>query len=196
MDNHLSAPIAQYGPDLYFCIADGNVFWLNVEDFRNPEVPVRHLKRYLVGNPIDRLPITTDDSIYLAGGQAGVTRLGRKSFERVWRNTEVDRVFSVGPKLVYAGDHRGNLMVLDRLRGLTLATLDIRAFPFYFENDQDDRLFLAGQDGLILCLHDRSLRRPVPIRPNEPSRAKVPDLWSDGMPKEAPAMPADPTAPQ
>ena len=38
-DGNLSATIAQYGPELYFCVSDGNVYWLNIENFRNSDVP-------------------------------------------------------------------------------------------------------------------------------------------------------------
>lgn len=168
-DHVLSAPVTQYGPDLYFCVGDGNVYWVNVEMFRNSDTPVKHIKRYLTGSPIDRKPVVTDDSIFFSGTQAGMTRLDRKTFSKVWTNLEVDRLYAANPNVLYAGDRRGNLVVLDRARGLKLATLDIKDFSFPIVNDRDDRLFLAAHNGLLLCLNDRTYRRPELLRKNEPA---------------------------
>jgi outer membrane protein assembly factor BamB len=170
-DSNISAPLARYGPELYFCVADGNVYWVHIESFHNPEVPVLHVKRYTADSAIDRIPLITDDSIYLASSQGGVTRLDRQTFARVWSNPEVNQVFAVNPNLVYAGNRSGDLVVLDRKRGSKLASLDIKGFNFPILNDQDDRLLLAGSNGLLICLRDRTFRRAVPLRQNEPKPA-------------------------
>lgn len=188
-DNKLSAPIGQYGPDLYLNVADGNAYWVNIENFRNSEIPVKHVKRYLVGSAVDQKPVTTDDSVFLAGSQAGVTRLDRTTFEKVWTNTEVDRVLSVNPNVVYASDRRGNLVVLDRARGLKLASIDIRAFAVPVTNHRDDRMYLAANNGILLCLNDRGFRRPELLRPKEPQSrvdAKLPDPKKEEPKKEEP----------
>jgi len=182
-DRHLSAPIAQYGSDLYFCIADGNVYWVNIDDFRNPEIPVKHLKRYLSGMPIDRMPLATDDSVYLAGSQAGLTRLNRKTLEKVWNSPEADRIFAVNSSVVYAGDRRGNLVVLDKARGLKLATLDIHTYTSPFLNDQDDRIYMTAQNGLIACLHDRNVKQPELVRKKEPKRTDEPQVFINKLPE-------------
>jgi hypothetical protein len=167
-DSSISAPLTRYGPELYFCVADGNVYWVHMESFHNPEVPVLHVKRYVAESAVDRTPLITDDSIYLAGSHGGVTRLDRKSFAKMWSNPEVNQVFAVNPNFVYAGDRNGSLVVLDRMRGSKLASLDIKTFNFPILNNQDDRLLLANSDGLLMCLHDRAFHRDVPHRKNEP----------------------------
>jgi hypothetical protein len=181
-DATLSAPLAQYGPEVYLCLSDGNVYSVTVEDFRISGVPVKHIKRYLSHSPIDRKPVVTDDSLYLPSSLAGLARLDRQSFEKVWTNSEVDQVFAVSPSVIYAGDRHGNLVVLDRARGLKLATLNIRAFNFPISNMRDDRLFLATDSGLLLCLHDRKLPRAELLRPKEP-RPPI-DLQEEAMVKK------------
>jgi len=167
-DSGLSAPMVQYGRDLYFCVADGNVYWVEIENFRNNDVPVKHTKRFLSGVTIDRHPIVTGDSLFLSSSAGGVFCLDRKKFEKVWMNPEVDRVWAVNRNVVYAGDRRGNLVVLDRARGLTLATLDVSTFNFPIVNNTNDRLFLGSNSGMLLGLNDRSFRRAELLRPNEP----------------------------
>ncbi len=167
-DANISAPIAQYGSDLYLSLMDGNVYWFNGEHFRHADLPVKPFKRYLAGMPVDHKPVISDDSIYLVGSQSGLTRLDRKSFEKVWTNPEVTRLFAVNPNVIYAGDRRGNLIILDRARGLKLTSFDIRSFNYAITNDQDDRLFLASNNGTLLCLHERGMRRAEPLRLKEP----------------------------
>ena len=156
---------------------------------------------------IDRKPVTTDDSIYISGGQAGLTRLDRKSFEKVWVNTEADRLFAVNSTVVYAGDRRGNLLVLDKSRGLKLATLDVRSFNFPVQNDRDNRLLLAANNGMLLCLHDRGSRQAELLRPKEPkppsdprdfqslkdpADPKIDPMADPMMPKKDPEVKKDP----
>lgn len=171
-ESALTAPVGHYGPELYFCLADGSVLWVSILNFENPSVPVAHLERYLAGGVIDRRPIATDDSLFIAGSQIGMTRLERFvtkdaktgeltwHFNKIWSNPDAVRVFAVGPRVVYAEDKRGNLLVLEKARGLRLASVPVSGFNFPIVNQLDDRIFLAAANGTVVCLHDKSFRRP------------------------------------
>jgi hypothetical protein len=171
-ESALTAPIGHYGPELYFCLSDGSVLWVSVLNFENSSVPVTHLERYLAGGVIDRRPIATDDSLFVAGSQIGMTRLERfvtkdaKSgelswhFKKIWTNPDAVRVFAVGPRIVYAEDKRGNLLVLDKARGLRLSNVPVSGFNFPIVNQLDDRIYLAAANGTLVCLHDKNSRRP------------------------------------
>src|SRR5262249_53688485 len=76
-------------------------------------------------------------------------------------NPGADRLLAANPKFVYATDPSGRLLVLDRKRGVTLSAYDTRAFPFPVVNEVTDRLYLAANDGLLVCLHDRAYSKPV-----------------------------------
>ncbi len=171
-ESALTAPVGYYGPELYFCLSDGSVLWVSVLNFENPSVPVTHLERYLAGGIIDRRPIATDDSLYVAGSQIGMTRLERFvtrnaktgettwHFKKIWTNPDAVRVFAVSPRAVYAEDKRGNLLVLEKARGLRLASIPVSGFNFPIVNQLDDRVFLAAANGTLVCLHDKNYRRP------------------------------------
>jgi outer membrane protein assembly factor BamB len=197
-DTNLSAPLGQYGTDLYASVSDGSVYWLNLESFRNPDVAVNPIKRLPTGYPIDRKPVTTDDSIYLSSMISGVWRIDRKSFEKLWRNDEAVRFYAVNPNVIYAGDKSGNLLVLDKARGLKLATLDIKDFGFPVINEVDDRLYLAANNGLLVCLRDRGFRRPELLRKKEPKPvvvdqpAKEPEAPKKEPPKKEPPKKEEP----
>jgi hypothetical protein len=171
-ESALTAPVGHYGQELYFCLSDGSVLWVSLLNFENSSVPVAHLERYLAGGIIDRRPIATDDSLYIAGSQIGMTRLERFvgrgpnttemtwHFKKIWTNPDAVRVFAVSPRAVYAEDKRGNLLVLEKARGLKLASIPVSGFHFPIVNQVDDRIFLAAANGTVVCLHDKSYRRP------------------------------------
>src|SRR5262249_46075922 len=71
-------------------------------------------------------------------------------------NREADRFLAANPKFVYALDYSGRLVVLDRTTGLRLSTYEAtRSYTVPFSNASTDRIYLAANNGLIVCLHDR-----------------------------------------
>ncbi len=207
-ESELTAHIGHYGQDLFAPLSDGSVVWVSLINFDNPAVPVAHIERFLSSDPIDRQPIATDNSLIISGTYHGMTTLERFTtkhpktgeiiyhFNKIWRNPEAKRVFALNPKYVYASDKHNHLLVLDRARGLKLSSIDISGYNFPIVNQMDDRIFLAAQNGSLLCLYDKGYRRPVL------QKAKLPDLedplleankpgWNI-MPKVEAPMKADP----
>jgi outer membrane protein assembly factor BamB len=125
----------------------------------------RLLWRATIGVPITRRPAVTEEDIYLVCGRQGMMRLDRTTGQPRWRiptnggwaesNAAVDYFLAANPKYVYALDASGRFLVLDRRRGVTLSGFDSRDFVFPISNDITDRIYLAANNGLIVCLHDR-----------------------------------------
>jgi hypothetical protein len=151
--------------------------------------------RYTAGTPVIHQPAATDEDVYLTSEQNGMARINRASGDGVWRvprgrdiltaNPDADRFLAANPKFVYALDRSGRLLILDRKRGITLSTYDVRQFPFPVSNEVTDRLYLAAHDGLLVCLHDRAY--PTPFRQrrteeavSEPVKRKLAQAISDG----------------
>src|SRR6185437_8629371 len=82
-------------------------------------------------------------------------------------NAAADRFLAANPKYVYAADASGRLLVLDRRRGVTLSGFDFKDFVFPVPNEVTDRLYLAANNGLIVCLHDREYPQPIRYRLRE-----------------------------
>ena len=70
------------------------------------------------------------------------------------------RFLASSPKFVYAADRSGRLLVIDRVRGLLLSRYDTRDFVVPVVNEQTDRLYLAANSGLLVCLRDRDYPEP------------------------------------
>lgn len=144
---------------------DGNVYALETAGGRLQW-------RFTLGVAISRRPAVTTEDIYVVAGRLGMTRLDRVTGQPMWRiptrggvaesNAVADYFLAANPKYVYALDASGHLMVLDRRRGQTLSGFDSRDFVFPISNDITDRVYLAANNGLIICLHDREY--PIALR--------------------------------
>jgi hypothetical protein len=109
--------------------------------------------------------VANDDSVFLAPERAGLYRLNRENGETIWRNTNADRFLAANPKFVYATDRTGRLLVLDRARGVQLGVYGAAwDYVVPVTNEITDRLFLASNDGLLVCLHDRDYARPARMK--------------------------------
>jgi outer membrane protein assembly factor BamB len=162
-DGPLSAPPGSYGNIAYLGSRDGNLYALSMQSGRLAW-------RYTAGTPISRRPVAIEKDVYVVAEGLGLARVDRATGEPLWRlprgralvpaNAEADRFLAANPKFVYALDRAGRLLILERARGQTLGSLDVHDFVVPVVNDQNDRLFLAANNGLIVCLHDRDYPAP------------------------------------
>jgi outer membrane protein assembly factor BamB len=137
----------------------------------------RLLWRYTVGIPFSRRPAVTAEDVYIVAARQGMRRLDRRTGLPLWRiptpgglaecNATADYFLASNPKYVYALDASGHLLVLDRRRGITLSGFDTRDFVFPISNDVTDRVYLAANNGLIVCLRDREYVKPIRHRQRE-----------------------------
>jgi outer membrane protein assembly factor BamB len=164
-DGQILVPPGQYGEEVYIASQDSNLYAVRV-----PTGSVQW--RFTAGTPILYRPAVTDDDIYITAERGGLIRLDRGSGREVWRNSAADRFLAVNPKVVYAADRTGRLLMLDRARGTQIATFDMRDFVIRPVNDMTDRVYLAANDGLLVCMHDRDYAKPYPSKKVE---AKKPD---------------------
>jgi outer membrane protein assembly factor BamB len=159
-DGRLLLPPAQYGDTAYVASQDLNVYALTISTGR--------LKwRFTTGAEVLEKPEVTDDAIYVATERKGLHCLSRVAGEPLWHNENASRFLAANPKYVYATDRQGRLLVLDRQRGTQLGVVDTRDFVVPVANDQTDRAFLAANNGLIVCLHDRDYKKPVVMKKGE-----------------------------
>ncbi len=128
---------------------------------------------------------------------------------RAKHNPEVVRLLSVSPRTklsnankagematkdtyssayVYALDRQGKLLVIDADRGTTLSSFDVSAFTLPVTNERNDRLYLASNSGLLLCMRDRLKVVPVLLQkpPVKKAAEPVPEPKGDLEPKKEP----------
>jgi hypothetical protein len=171
----LSAPVGQRDEMAYVGSEDFSVSALDI-------FAGRILWRFLGGGSIRQRPEVNDDSVYITPERSGLYRLDRETGQTVWQNFDAERFRAANPKFVYATDRSGRLLILDRARGTQLAVYDGgRDFVVPIANEMTDRLYLASNDGLVVCLHDRQYSTPLRMK-------TVSELQSTETPaKKAPA---------
>jgi outer membrane protein assembly factor BamB len=174
------ASLGQFGDLALLGSTDGTVYALNM-------VTGRAEWRYTAGTAVTRSPRALDvevakgridHDVYVTSERNGLARIDRTTGEARWRIPrgrailtalpEADRFLAANRKFVYALDRSGRLLVLDRGRGTLLSTYDTRDFVFPIANEVTDRLYLAANNGLIVCLHDREFTKPAQHRPEAP----------------------------
>jgi hypothetical protein len=183
----VAAPLGQHGDHAYIPSQDFRMYAL---DMATGEISWR----FVTGGPIIRQPRVLDEDVYVATERVGLYRLSRATGRMLWRNFAATRFLAANKKFVYAKNLIGQLLILDRERGSVLATYEAgREFVMPLVNELTDRLFLASQDGLIVCLHDRDYPTPL-IMKNVKDTSGVPQV--EQFRKAAPKQPAKPTGAQ
>lgn len=167
-NGEITARPGRYGDIVYVPSSDSNVYAI---DANTGHIMWRHT----AGSPIVRTPFATAEDVYVTSDRGGLSRLDRLTGKAQWRfpacDTEInsqpfiDQVLAVNPKFVYANDKSGRLVILDRIRGNFLSCVDLRDFVVLSPNRWTDRIILAAQNGLIICLHDKEYVRPVYQQP-------------------------------
>ncbi|MBI2806425.1 MAG: PQQ-binding-like beta-propeller repeat protein [Planctomycetes bacterium] len=164
-----------------------HIAYLASDDFNLYAVDMQKgdlLWRYASGAPIKRKPEVTDRDIYVAPERVGLRRLHRATGRIVWTNRDTSRFLAANNDYVYALNHHGEFFVLDHRRGTTLAKLDLSNWAINVPNEWTDRVYLAANDGQILCLRHRDLKNPlfmkalpewadVKVEPKPPPKKKV-----------------------
>jgi outer membrane protein assembly factor BamB len=153
----LSAPLAQHETVAYGATTDQRVLAIDI-----PSGNI--LWTANTAGMITHRPLVTDEDLYVGTEGVGIYRYNRRTGEEIWHFPNGAYVLAHNRLLTYALDRNGFLAVLDRARGTLLTRLDTRDFTYPVINDVTDRVYLAANNGTILCLHDRSLPRPLAVR--------------------------------
>jgi len=163
-------------------LRDGNVVALNLLE-GGPQGP-RVEWRVSVGGTMNHAPVPARDAVFASGDLSGTAKIDLTTGEVVWRSElSADQFVAANDEYVYLKD-RGRLAIYDRRRptdavnrrSLPLAKIDIPGFGVPVSNDKTDRLFLASDNGLLVCLRDASpkyARAVLLVTPPPPAAAIV-----------------------
>ena len=117
--------------------------------------------------------------MFASGDHAGVSQVDTRTGEVIWKTAlTADWPLAVNDEFVYVRDRVGTLLVYDRRvatdpvtrRAEPLARMDLSGFDVPVTNHQTDRILLAADSGVMICLRDASAKyvRPVRVAPPPP----------------------------
>ena len=202
----ITAPLTSHGDLMYVATADSNFVALSTREIREPSMAQNALPRgkFTAGGAIEQKPLITEDSLYVVGERWGLIRLRRGTLEPMWRESLVDgrvrakplaaatRVLAANSSYVYAINRQGKLLVIDARRGLLLSSIDVSGFNVPVMNEVNDRLYLAANNGLLICAHDKTLVKPeLLLKQAAPKPVPEADPKTDPEPKVDPAPKKD-----
>ena len=187
----VAARPAQAGVIAYVPLSDGSLLAVDLEGGSRAS-GLNILWRTNVGGVLNHTPVVTDDAVFASGDHSGVVRVDRKTGLQVWRtDRQADKLVAVNQDFAYVRDRLGKLLVYDARRATEasgraapLTGLDLPEFNVPVVNTSSDRLFLAADNGLIVCLRDAARKYEAPVR-------MAPVVQSDPVPRAA-APPAAP----
>ena len=168
----IAARPAQAETLAYVPLIDGTLVAVDLEG-GNQTAGINSPWRVNVGGLMNRTPLVTQDAVYAAGDNTGVARVDRKTGTLIWRTDRTaDRITAVNEEFAYIRDRQGRLLVYDARRptdgatgrAVPLTGMNVAEFNVPVVNRVSDRVYLAADNGLIVCLRDASAKYAAPVR--------------------------------
>ena len=192
---NISAPLAQVGDTIFVPTFDANFYAVDA-------LHGRVLWRFTTDSPVTSKAMAIGNELFLTTIDGSMYRLLQGDGESLWKDARgLDKVASdvksfvaANDRFVYVIDNRGRLTAIDRKRGTQLQSLPMRDFPFALANDESDRIYLAANDGSLVCLRDRNQTQPLRYS-HKPSPAPTESAIGLPPPEEKPKVPFPKAAP-
>jgi outer membrane protein assembly factor BamB len=141
---------------------------------------------YPSGAPIQQEPLVAGDDAYVVNSAGNMSALDANTGSLHWTiSTHGGTLLSVGAKRVYLRSRDGDLFIVDRASGQTLANprathqragLNLRPYTLAVTNHLNDQLIFATPSGLVICLRELGQVKPLPLRdPKLPPFGFIPE---------------------
>ena len=150
----ITSKAAYKKPYFYASSLDGNVYAFH-------EMSGEQIWRFSAGDPIEEPATVIDDRVYVPTDHAGMYCVDAETGREIWWAPRIERFLAASKERVYATDNLYQLYILDAKTGGRLATLPIYGMNMLLVNQTTDRIYMASDSGLIQCLHDASLDKPI-----------------------------------
>lgn len=174
----ISAALGTSGGVLFLASEDFNVFCVD-------KITGSIRWQYIAGLPIRVQPRVINDDVFVFPARGGMNCLSRISGRRkYWRPNYVDFVGATR-QLLFVSDRVNNLVVLSRKDGAVVGALPYRGYKFRYANELTDRIYMATQTGLVVCI--REIGQEFPTFHLYPERQPI-------LPEFAPEEDEDPAA--
>ena len=156
-DKPLVTPLARLDNMMYVASEDNSFLALNL---LNGQVEFE----FTSGMPI-RTPIwAINRDLFVFPERSGVISLDPKNGNRKWNNPTLKNFVAMIDGAIATLDYNGNLVVVTLEKGQTVGTLPVRQYSRPVGNDRTDRIFLATESGLVVCIRQIGHTYPVYYR--------------------------------
>jgi hypothetical protein len=120
------------------------------------------LWRFSAGEPLAQPAVVIDERIYAATSLGGLHCINMKTGGQIWYAPGIVQFTAASKNRVYGVDKLGSIRVLDAATGAQLDIMPASSLSVKMLNDDTDRIYLWNSKGLIQCLHEIGLTKPIP----------------------------------
>jgi len=186
VSERLASPVAASpaatGQIHYLPLGNGNLIALDAST-GNLDGGMSVKWRSVPGGINNHAPYIAKSFVYASGDDSGVVCINRETGEVVWRSDDnADRIIGANEEFAYLRDRQGRFLVYDtkrpggadHKRTVALGSADLSEFNINIVNTASDRVYLAADNGLIVCLRDARAKYAKPMRMWPPAEVNPP----------------------
>jgi|GEM_PF-343112 len=160
---------------IFLASEDFNVYCLN-------RTTGNILWQFVSGLPIRKAVRNIGDSVYIFPHGEGVFCVDKRTGIRQWWLPGVIDFVGATRSLVFLTDQTNNLVVVNRSSGYVVGVMPLKGFTVRYGNELTDRLIMATETGLTVCI--REAGQEFPTYHAHPERQPI-------LPEFAPDNPED-----
>jgi outer membrane protein assembly factor BamB len=148
--------------------------------------------------PLDHAVVVAGDDAYTVTKDGILYAINAKQGTEKWQlQIGKAKLLAITPTKIYGVTVDGAMAVVNRADGTVAVTpeqsyhsfgVDLKNYSARLANDRNDRIYLASDDGLLLCLRELGQVTPTPLRdPKLPKFGTTPqEIYEMNEPQEAP----------
>ncbi len=153
-DSEVSAPLGHSPGFVYLASEDFNVFCI-----KQDTGSVRW--QFVAGLPIKKEVRVIGNNCYVFPHRGGVFCISKNSGERRWKMPYMEDFVGATKNLVFLTDNLGQVSILASSDGAPIGSLKLKDFSIRYGNELTDRLYMATESGLIICLREQNKEFPT-----------------------------------
>lgn len=118
--------------------------------------------QFSTNEPIAESAAMVGDNVFVLTQLGNMFCLDIKNGAPRWSAAHVSQFLAVTRDRAYVSDRSGSMVrILNNVNGVTLGIMPVGPQPVRLSNAANDRLYLASKTGLIQCLHEEGLVKPL-----------------------------------
>lgn len=121
--------------------------------------------RFSAADPILEAPVAINGRVYVVPETGGMFCLDGAQGTQLWFAPGVSEFVAASPTRLYTIDRSQRMLILDVATGARLDLMPLDASLRKLHNEQSDRIYLIGSNGLVQCLHEVGLPKPTTYTP-------------------------------
>lgn len=160
----------------------------------------KQMWRFSTAEPINRSPALIGDDLYFSTQTGGLYRVKATTGDLVWFSRGIRQFVAASDQRVYAVNGLNQLVIMDIQTGARLGQIDVTRFPLRYMNMETDRIYLADETGLIQCVREARLTKPIrhtaPPSTSPPAKPQPQLRAPEAQPTQPQPTPKPPGQPQ